>query len=300
MLLEFEQRLHYTNQEQIPIKDIAEALIALENIIKNTRPVLEALGHGAIISSIQPDLRELKRGSLLETIVTRLVFKNQQQFEEFLSDTRIFLLEKLKNPAFTSIVVSCALFGAGYAIYDIGKNDSLDMKEKGIIVENNLNSVIQVGAGSINIGPEELKTILESTINRKDAAKNAVKLIKPAKGTRGASIIFDEQHEIIIDDKVVSITPEKYTEVKPEDIQEEFESLNISIVATDKEKNTQGWAARVPEFNDKRIRLYLEPQISSSVLFEKRDLIVRATVQKRLKDDNYEPHLIIIKEIIEP
>lgn len=68
------QQIYYSNKKLIPIKDVAESLIALEAIYRQSPDILEAIFPNTEISSVEVYISELKSDSLWEDIVVKFLF----------------------------------------------------------------------------------------------------------------------------------------------------------------------------------------------------------------------------------
>lgn len=88
MELEVHQRIYYSNKKLIPIRDVAESLIALEAIFRQSPNILEAIFPNTEISSVEIYINELKSDSLWEDIVVKFIFKDQKNLDAFIANLR--------------------------------------------------------------------------------------------------------------------------------------------------------------------------------------------------------------------
>ncbi|MCG9093984.1 hypothetical protein [Laribacter hongkongensis] len=85
--LEISHRVYYSNKQPIPIHEVASSLLALESIILRLPSALTAVT-SVPINKIEVYVEELQSGSLLEDIIIKLAFKDQQGLDDFLLKIR--------------------------------------------------------------------------------------------------------------------------------------------------------------------------------------------------------------------
>ena len=74
-------RIYYSNKEHIPLSEIADSLLALEGLIRQSPDVLENLFPGTKIYGVEVYLSELKSGSLYEDVLVKFVFGSQDKLD---------------------------------------------------------------------------------------------------------------------------------------------------------------------------------------------------------------------------
>ena len=123
----------------------------------------------------------------------------------------------------------------------------------------------------VGMSAEEFKILIESAIKDKSKlAKDAVRVVKPAKREPGASIVFNNSDKLQIRAETVQAMPRYVSE--PDDLEfiEDYTNIEMMLRATDLDSTQRGWAVVIPELGDKRIRLLLDPTIDPEELYEKR------------------------------
>jgi Mor family transcriptional regulator len=300
MEITINQQLYYSNKDLVPIKDVAESLLALESIIRQSPEVLEALFPGTTINSVQVYINELKSDSIWEDVVIKFIFGSQEKFDEMISGLRdkAGMENIMKNPQLLSSIILVMILTGG--AYYLGKDTSAQPEQKAIIEANN-NTIINIGAGMLKIEAEEFKAIIEGAIKDKNKlAKNAAKIVAPAKKDSSASITFNDNTELRIEPNTVKAMPLHIQEPEEEEFIDDYEALEIEVRATDLDSTKRGWAAVAPQLSKKRIRLQLDPTINPELLAEERNITGKATVIfGHDKEYNKVPKLIFLREIIE-
>ena len=191
MELTVHQKIYYSNKELVPIKSVAESLLALESVIRQSPDVLEAMFPGTKIDAVEVFINELKSDSIYEDVVIKFIFGSQQKFDEFVANIRerVGMDNIMNNPQLLSSIILVMILTGG--AYYLGKDKTAPPEQKATIEANN-NTIIQIGAGLVDLEAEDFKAIIEGAIKDKDKlAKNAIRVVKPAKLDPEASITFN-------------------------------------------------------------------------------------------------------------
>ena len=300
MELTVHQQIYYSNKALVPIKDVAESLLALEAIIRQSPDVLEAMFPGTKIQSVEVYINELKSDSIWEDIVVKFIFGNQQKLDEFIANVRerIGMDNIMNSPQLLSSIILVMILSGG--AYYLGKDKSATPEQKATIEANN-NTIIQIGAGIIGLSSEDFKAIIDSAIKDKDKlAKNAIKVVNPAKRDPEASITFNDNEELRIQNESVKAMPRFVQEPEDEEYVEDHINIELEIRAIDLDSTKRGWAVVVPDLHKKRVRLQLDPTVNSEDLLDKRKVNANITVIfGHDKEYNKIPKLVFLREIIE-
>lgn len=294
-------RIYYSNKEHVPIKDIADSLLALEELIQQSPSVLEALFPGTIIQRVEVSLNELKAGSLWEDVGVKFIFGTQEKMDAFLEDARNKLgMEKLvSNPQLFSAVLVVLILSGGAYYYGTSKSNP---EEKATIEANN-NVIINIGAGMVDMSPENFRTLIDGAIQDKTKlSKASVRIVNPAKLDPEASIQFDENPDIKIDTPTVKAMPRSISEPEKEEEIEDIDNLEIVVRATDLDSHKRGWAAVLPDVHEtRRVRLQLDPTVDPNHVMKHPRLIGNATVIYKYTDQNKKiPYLVFLREVTDP
>lgn len=294
------QQIYYSNKELVPIKDVAESLLALEAIIRQSPDVLEAMFPGTKIQSVEIYINELKSDSIWEDVVVKFIFGSQKKFDEFIASARerIGMDNIMNNPQLLSSIILVMILSGG--AYYLGKDKSATPEQKATIEANN-NTIIQIGAGMVDLSSEDFKAIIDSAIKDKEKlAKNAIKVVNPAKRDPEANITFNDNEELRIQNESVKAMPRFVQEPEDEEYIEDYKNIELEIRAIDLDSTKRGWAVVVPYLHKRRVRLQLDPTVSPEDLLDKRKVNANVTVIfGHDKEYNKIPKLVFLREIIE-
>jgi hypothetical protein len=298
---EVSQKIYYSNEEYVPIGEIAHSLIALEALIKQAPDVLEALFPDSSIIIVDVFINELKSDSIWEDLVVKFIFGSQQRFDECIENTRqrIGMEEIMSNPKFLSAIIIAMILGGG--AYYLGKSNSPADKKAKATIEANNNTIIQIGSGMVDMSAEEFTKLVITAIKNKDKlAKNAANIIKPAKRDNNASITFNEDPTLKITNDSVKAMPEyKSITEEPEETIEDFPNITLEIRAIDLDSSKRGWAVVAPLLHKRRVKLQLDPSVKPSDLQNKASVNANVTVIWGVDTENKKiPKLIFLREII--
>ncbi len=300
MELTIRQQIYYSNEKLIPINEIAESLLALEGIIKQSPSVLEGLFPGTKIDVVEVYIEQLKSDSLWEDVVVKLIFGDQKSFDEFISSVRerIGMEKFMNNPQLFSAIILALIF-AGGAFY-LGRSTIATPEHKASIEANN-NTIIQIGAGLVELEAEGFMAVIDSAIkdkNKNKLAKDAITLIKPAKRDPGATITFNDNEDLQINNDSVKAMPSYFEEPEKKQEMQDFHNIELVIRATDLDNSKKGWGARIPDLYPKRIRMQLDPSVDPEELGNRTTVIGDVTVLFDYnKDNNKIPKIVFLREI---
>ncbi|MEZ5586571.1 MAG: hypothetical protein R3E46_05820 [Sedimenticolaceae bacterium] len=293
------QQIYYSNKELVPIKEIAESLQALDAVIRHSPEVLEALFPGTKIESVEVFIKELRSDSIWEDLVVKFVFGSQKKFDQLISNIRerVGMDNLMNNPQLLSVIILVLILSGG--AYYLGKDQSADPAQRATIEANN-NNIINIGAGMMEMSAEEFKLLIDGAIKDKaKLAKDAVRMVKPAKRDPEASITFNDNTELQITSESVRAMPRYVSEPEEEEFIEDYSAIEMELRATDLDSTKRGWAVVVPELGNRRVRLQLDPTVSPEELYERRKFSGNATIIFGFdKDSKRIPKLVFLREVI--
>lgn len=268
MELAIDQRIYYSNKNHIPVRDIAESLLSLEQIIKQTPSVMEALFPGVKIDRAEVFISELKSGSLDERVLVKFFFGDQKKFDEFIQTARERLgIEKImENPKILGSIIAAILLTM--LAYQVGK-DVIFSPEKKATIEANNNTIIQIGAGLVKMDSDDFKVLIENAVPPKERdrlAKHALKVMSPAKLDPDATITFNNDEDVRIESQTVKAVPSVIVEPEPDQMIQDYDNALVELRAVDLDSTKKGWAAVLPEINDRRTKVQLDPHVDSQDL----------------------------------
>ena len=292
------QQIYYSNKKLIPIKDVAESLIALEAIYRQSPDILEAIFPNTEISSVEVYISELKSDSLWEDIVVKFLFKDQKNLDSFIANLRESVgMDNIMNDGKLLAVITIAIIFIG-GFYILNQDKSSTPEQKTIIEANN-NTIIQIGAGLVDFSAQDFKALIDNAIkDKKSLAQNAAKVVVPAKRDPDATITFNKNNDLVISNEAIRAMPRFAQVPENEPYIEDFKNIELQIRAIDLDSNKRGWAVVIPEIHVKRIRLQLDPGIKPEVLIGIRKIMAEVTVIFEYDDDdNKIPKLVFLRKI---
>ncbi len=298
-ILEISQNIYYSNKEYVTVGEIANSLIALENIIKETPSVLEALFPDSSIMDVKVFVKELKSDSIFEDILVRFLFGDQKRLNEFIDNARerLGIKKAMENPKILSAVIA-AMMLAGISYY-LGKDvSSADAKNT---IEANNNVVIQIGASELDMTADDFIRLVETAMGNKDKiAENASQFISPAKRDKRATITFQDDKDLVITSESIAATPtpEEIAESKPNELTQELSNVELQIRAIDLDSLKTGWGAVIPAVSEKRIKLNIDPTVDISKLVPNTTMRADITLVLKRNGDIVTPKLAFLRNII--
>jgi hypothetical protein len=258
----FEQEVYYSNKEHLPLNDIAKSLLALEKAVAIAPRVLESLYEDVVAKGIEIFIDELHSGSLSEKLRYYLHVAFQKRIEDE-AGLQLGTLEGL--PQEKRQQIAAWLIAAGLLVALKFAADAISNKSPKTHIEQQINITLEAGGDITGIDPGVLRSALEQAARENpEAIKGAVGFIKPAKRDQEASIELDRQP--YLSSQALAEIPSALPDDETQEKSIEFEDVEIYIRATDRDSGKRGWAATVPEFMDRRIRLHISPGIDLNFL----------------------------------
>lgn len=295
-----QHKIYFSNKELIPLSEVAESLLALEKIIKQSPTVLEEIFPGLKIQNVHVFINELHSGSLWEDIVVKFIFGSQQKFDEVISSARekIGLEYLVDHPKLLAAILLALVLTSGYRSLS---SDPIAQQQHINTIEINNNIVINIGAELSQMSPEEFKSIIENSIkDNNKLTKSAIKFIQPAKRDKSASITFDNTPSLSLPPETIKSMPGYVNEDGPLEEIEELKDIEILIRATDLDHKRSGWGAVIPSISDRRTRLQLDPTINTNALITKRSITGDVTVLFKFDDEGKKvPKLYFLRNMEE-
>lgn len=299
----FTHAVTYTNDGKIPVSEVAESLLANENLIKLTIPLLEKLYPGLVIETVEVNFKSASHDSpLSETFGITLFSTFQEDLERDVPEIIEHLTGKEIPENFNSLIAIAAFLalyhGSSYLFsrFKGGKSEA---------IESGLTNIINVAGDYINMDPEKVRAATKEvyTGTRLQSLAKAVKgVILPAKRDANAKIIGNSQIEF--DREAVKDFPSDI-DFEYEDDQEitaNLQKVKISLRATDIDKNNSGWAGTIKNISDNRLKMEVYPTIDLKKLHGKKSIVGDVIlISKKQPNGSYRPssfHLIKIHEPI--
>lgn len=281
--------IYYNTKNAVPIADVILALQGLDGLLKNVPRVVEVLT-GTQFERTEFFVDRVESGSLYEDIIVKFVFKDQAGLDKF--------IEKLRENGVVRGTVIAVVLG-GLVTYGVMSALGAIKGQAPNVTANN-NTIINIGAGEVNMTPEAFQAIVASAIGDKKAnARDAIKFLTPAKNNPGSHVeIGGENSEVIeINMKAIAESPKSY-EAKKNQIEAHLGRATVEIRATNLDSRKNGWAGKIEGITN-RVSIELDSTLKESVLFGKTSVLADVTVTSTLKHGSgeYTPSKILIHAV---
>lgn len=269
IIIESEQVIYHVSE--IPsVEQIVQSLQSWNNICKSIEADFKKHFDFKDIS-LQLNVNEITKGSLIEDFMIALVFKNKENYKQF--------LEKIGDlPMASKTIIALITGGIGLAIghFSTGGTDN------SISIENS----------TIILSDATLKTLYENTPG----------IAAISKSQNAPMTIFNSQYTA----EQLKNIPDKYTN-EPDYITRSFDDVSISVRKINFDDVTN-WYGKIEdadgnsisstkiEFADPSLAENIKNQIKSQNINFDADVDINF---KKNKNGEYIPHLIIVKEVID-
>lgn len=301
--IENTHQIYYSNENQIPITEVAESLLAYNRIAQLSPRVFHKLMPNIEISQLDVIVGNIETGSLFEEFIVKFLFRDQQGFDDAIEKLRGDVgMDSLKENKTLFAVVIAALVGAGI-MYLINNNKTSTTSQEKATIQANNNVIINYGAGMVGLSEGEFQAVVENVVKTKSEkvrlANDAATLLKPAKSDPNAEVTLDGSEKLKFDKKVIAVIPnEKLVEPEDEEDSKEFYDVDIYLRATDLDNPNRGWGVIVPEVSDLRVKMHVDPGINLSNLGGKTKIVGDISVMyKRKEGEPFRPYLYYLKDI---
>lgn len=287
------EQIKIETDQAIEVAELIKHLQALEKVAKQSNKTFSALTNSEVIS-VDLLIEEIEHGSLWEDIVLKLTFKDQQNLDQFLETSRNWIID---NPMTATTIGLGGIVLGGLIAFGISRLKKKMTKEGTDTVINNYGTIIQNGAGVLNIGEDVFKNALEQTEDKTKLAQNAQKFAQMAKSPTGAgSITFgnpEVENALEIPANVVSHIPLVNEPEVSEDKTTRFENITLQIRSLDRDKYT-GWVGYIEGAFTQRLPIEIPLTIDLNVLAKQEAVKATVTLVYREKGDKIERKKIIL------
>lgn len=287
------QQIFYSTKGSVPVGEIAESLLALERLMKHSKPLFEEVFPGVVIDSIDVYAEAILNGSLYEDLVIKFVFGTQENFDEHIFKLRKRIgMDKLdKHPRLLGLLITALITGAIVYLWT--------GKEAVPSIEANHNTIINIGAGELEMDAKDLHLIIKTLVTKdREVAKSAVSVVRPAKSDPSASIEFNGYESSVITPDAIRDFPDSIPDPEETEEIQDFDELRIQIRATDLDSHKRGWAAVAPALSDERVKLQFDPHIQPEELAKGQTVIVVASVVFKVIGEERKPKLIFVRDVV--
>lgn len=300
VVVETEFTIYYSTEKFVPVPKIIDALKAIESTLNKTPKFVEAAYPEIKVYESNVFINHLESGSLELEVVLRQVLGDvkYERGAKLVDEAKTYIKEVVSdNKTMNNIVI----FGMG-AIVATGINIATGTKQQPQPAPVTIiNNGIMNGSGNLVLTPEQAQNVLDK-LPQKQIAKDAVNFTKPAKDDPKSSIdIQDESNvtQIKFDSDVIKNMPESYEAPTPQEKETAYTNTPIAIFASDKDKQSSGWAGIIPTIIDKRISFEIDESINPSQLHGRLNANADLIVYERFNSSKkrYEPYKAVITKI---
>jgi hypothetical protein len=291
------QTLYYTNERGLEVEDVADSLLAFKAIIERVPQVLGALYPTLSVQSVSVTVESVSTGSLLEDLLVKIIWGNQEELDKAAEElgTTFKIRELLQNKKFIATLVFALVLAAGdYALKKSGASE-----EQRQVIQGNQNNVVIIASQLSGISAPAIEQAISTSVERAPGiAREATRLVNPAKREEGASIAAGRGSDVVISPEAVRAMPAPQQVDEDLDSVEDMSNVEIQIRATDLDSNKRGWAAIVPVLGDRRIKVNLDVGVSPAKLLAKTAVRADVTVVFRREPSGDKcPILVYIRRV---
>lgn len=274
-VLEADYTIHYTNRDPIPIPEIIESLRSLEKIITRTPSFLEKAYLGVEISSVEVYVNQIESGSLIEKLTIKYIFKDEAAYNHAKKKFDEAIAATLQGANVNALTLIVAVVVGGLIV------EGVHLATGGTAPTNHIDAkhstIIQAG-GDVNIDSKTFEKLLNEQVDKKELAKSAINIVKPAKLDSEAKINIDGYEALSLDRDFINQAPEEYIPPTPDTKHEEYTNALVVIYASDRDKSTSVWAGIVPEIISKRVKFILAESVDPTNLHGRTKVKANITV----------------------
>ncbi len=262
MEIEYSQDIYYSNKKKIPISEVANALLALEEVSSLAPILLERLFDDVTVRNISIYVDEIHSGSLTEKIKYYLWVAFQKNIEDQSGIDYQNLEGKSKDTK--SNLIGWLLAASLVVALKYAADKAFPNEEKPNI-QNQINVTIQAGRDITGMSEEKLLETIENVVRENpDSVHGAIGFSNPAKKEEGAYLKLGQEMEL--SSELLREVPSGLLDEEEQERVIELEATDIYIRATDKDSGKTGWGATIPEFSKKRMRMHIAPGIDLAFL----------------------------------
>lgn len=283
--------IKYTTINPVPIAEIVDSLQNLERLIKRTPIFFEMAYKGVKVLETKVYVEKIESGSLYQKFVVEYFFNGGENYEE--AKALAARICKESKPMKTLLAVGVGgliTFGVLQAIPSGQPTEHIEA----------YNSVIIQAGNDINLTPDAVIASLNKISDKKALAKEAVAVIRPAKGDNDAVIEIEGLPNLTMPASAISEVPGDYQPAVPEERTVHYDAATVFISASDRDKSSSGWAGTLPGITDSRKPFVLNDDINPAEVHGKTRVNANIAVHERYvkSKKEYQVHSVEILKIL--
>lgn len=245
--------LHLDCDKPVSPRSLAEALLGLEGVVMESRPMMSCLLGGQFIKEIQIEIQQIEIGSYKEMFSVRFLFGRGRAMERKIDEIRKDLrLDKMNPKAVVGVAVAAAIL---FAAYEYAKEEPARIQ-----IENSFN---QIATGT-NLTGEELRELVSALLSPTQQAsirKATSKMVHPGGTPSGGTLTIDENPKLQISAEVIQEIPATPPEMEQDEPIEDVTDVQMVVRAADLDNPEKGWWGIIPDKGDTRVRVHVMPGV---------------------------------------
>lgn len=291
-VLETTYTINYTTKTPVPIPEIVDALEALERIIKRTPAFIEKYYDGILITETQVFVEQIQAGSLKEKLLVKYLFRTKENYEQAENLVEKILEDNEVIKYLVALGVGASLMYAATLLLPSGSA----APPPSITAYNN--QIINIG-GDMQMSSGDIQAVLKGITDKKSLARDAVKVVKPAKADKDSAIEIEGLQAFTINNKLVDQFPDNYEPPMPMEKSSYYENVRVVIDASDRHRRATGWGGSVPALFEKRVKFVLDEMIDPADIHGKTAINANIHVTERFNASKkeYEIKEVLIEDI---
>ncbi|ARC79605.1 TPA: hypothetical protein SH331_000653 [Pseudomonas aeruginosa] len=284
----------YTTEEPVPIPDVIESLKSMERIIKRTPTFVEHRFDSVKVTETQVFVERLESGSLDLDFIIKFVCRTDERAERAKQLIKELTEDKGVVRDIVAVGVGSLLTIGAFQVLSPGKTDPSST------ITAYQSVVIQAGQ-DIGFTEDQIKAAIKKIPEQKTLGKDAFNVIKPATQDPKATIDVPEMPQLSIARDIIDKMPEDYEPPAPTEKTASYDSVKVTVDASDRHNNEKGWAGSINGLVDHRVRFILDEFIDPATLHGKTSFWANITIIERYipSRKRYEIKEVQINDIVD-
>ncbi len=265
-------KVKYTNENPVPVDEIVESLKSLERLLKRTPDFLEKAYDGIEITGMEVYITSIESGSLIEEFAIKYIFKGQDNYD----NAKAVVDKMLEDNEVVRVIVAA---GVG-AVLTFGLLSAIGSSSSTPNIKAYDNTIINIG-GEVSLDSADITAVLNGITDRKTLAKQAVSAVSPAKLDKNATIEINDNPMMTISSAFIEEAPDEYSPPVPDELEEHYSGMMVTIYASDRDSKEKGWAGALPQLFNKRVKFTLSDDVDPTEVHGRTNLRANVIVNKR-------------------
>jgi hypothetical protein len=257
--LESAHTFRYAVEGRISPRELADSLLGLEGLVKQSTAVLKELLPELELVHAEISMQSVQIGSIEEHFLYRLVFgkgeEAQKKFDELRKTLGLTDMTPNKVISIALILVTAYAAYLHFTAKEEKGSTTIEITE----INNSFNTLAQ----ATNRTPEELRALVDRSVNKEELKKSIVKVAHPAGDTRAAKIIVDGDERFALSESVTGRIPSKYVPDEKVETNKTLSGVRMVIRAKDLDRVGAGWFAIVGDVEEKRLPVTISAKIDA-------------------------------------